>query len=264
VLPRGRCDANEQCAGYTLYPIAPGRDAPQFVLRATTQPHPTSVNRTTSIYARMHDQRSDGGCTSCVTYLKAAAGGAAGPRCLEMADASTLVHLTEYVPRDDDFETDGWAPVIDGVDLAAPILDRIDNGSFAPDVDVLLGSNMDEGTIFMYLAPPLNPASSHRTVHTAPFTPHRSHRTFPTPQVPHAAPRLPRQRQQALAVGERILWCDSRCCRRHRLRAITAAPAAAQMRGERPEAHVEREPPDRRARSGGRGRLLYGGDACGG
>jgi len=65
------------------------------------------------------------------------------------------------MPRDDTFYTDAWAPVLDGVDLAEPIQDRIHKGAIAPGVPLLLGSNLDEGTEFMYVTPPLKCNASH-------------------------------------------------------------------------------------------------------
>ena len=235
------CDEDARCAGYTHYP---NTTEAQFVLSAITQPvvtraigidgHSYSRMVNHSVYGRMRDQRSNGGCASCVAYLKAAAGGATGVRCLELANATTLVSLTEYVPRDDDFATDGWAPVVDGVDLVAPILDSIASGSIAPGVDALIGSNMDEGTIFMCAHPshfpwPLSLPLAAMWLRTlphhcpaaatclAPFSlpvvamwprtlPHHlpAAATCLLPhhliwchawQVPHAAPRLPRQRE---------------------------------------------------------------------
>lgn len=133
------CDADFRCAGFT-------RDS-EYVLRA--------AHKDDGSFASINDLRASGGCTSCFTSLKAARAGEDGVQCLLAANASTLVNVTEYVPRDDSFETDGWAPVVDGQALKSSILDRIEDGRIAPHVDVLLGSNLDEGTIFMYLTPPL-------------------------------------------------------------------------------------------------------------
>ena len=111
-------------------------------------------NRT--VYAPVYDMRTSGECAPpCATFLKAAPDGDAGVACLLSANASDLVVVSEYVPRDDSFETDGWAPVVDGVDTKRSILADINEGRIMPNVTVLLGSNLDEGTIFMYLTPVL-------------------------------------------------------------------------------------------------------------
>jgi len=81
--------------------------------------------------------------------------------CLLGASADVLNNLTHTMPRDDTFYTDAWAPVLDGVDLAEPIQDRIHKGAIAPGVPLLLGSNLDEGTEFMYVTPPLKCNASH-------------------------------------------------------------------------------------------------------
>jgi len=97
-------------------------------------------------------------CTVAVTtYLKS---GPLDPQskltCLLTAEARVLNLLTMLVPRDDSFLTDGWAPVIDGVDLIGPIMDSIERGDIAEGVDLLMGTNLDEGTEFMDLTPALS------------------------------------------------------------------------------------------------------------
>lgn len=96
--------------------------------------------------------------TNLTSYLKAAAEplGTADDQCLLQASTARLLSLSEAVPRGDSFETDAWAPVIDGVALGGSIVDLIAAGKVAPGVDILAGSNMDEGTIFMYLTPKIN------------------------------------------------------------------------------------------------------------
>lgn len=73
--------------------------------------------------------------------------------CLLSAEAKHLELLTEDVPRDDTFATDGWAPVLDGVTLPASLLDQLEHVKIPEEIDVLVGSNLDEGTEFMGLAP---------------------------------------------------------------------------------------------------------------
>jgi carboxylesterase type B len=109
-------------------------------------------------FAPTYDMRPSAGrvCPEpCDTFLKATEDGDAGVSCLLSASAHALSNVSEYVPRDDSFETDGWAPVVDGVDTKRSITQDINEGRIAPNVSVLLGSNLDEGTIFMYLTPPL-------------------------------------------------------------------------------------------------------------
>jgi len=76
-------------------------------------------------------------------------------RCLLSADAGRLMELTLGVPRDDTFETDGWGPVMDGVDLPKSLEARVRQGELARGVDVLAGYNLDEGTEFMSETPAL-------------------------------------------------------------------------------------------------------------
>ena len=85
---------------------------------------------------------------SATSYLKAA-DAAAAIDCLVHANATALVAVAEFLPRGDTFETDAWAPVVDGVALSHSIVARIAAGKVAPGVDILAGSNMDEGTIFV-------------------------------------------------------------------------------------------------------------------
>ena len=52
---------------------------------------------------------------SVTAYLKAAAGGAKGVQCLVQADAKVLMQgINSFAPRADTFQTDTWAPVLDG------------------------------------------------------------------------------------------------------------------------------------------------------
>ena len=129
-------------------------DEVSWLLRSAYHIDRLQHNRT--IYAPIFDMRASGECAPpCATFLKAAPDGDAGVACLLSANASDLVAVSEYVPRDDSFETDGWAPVVDGVDTKRSILADIREGRIMPNVTVLLGSNLDEGTIFMYLTPEL-------------------------------------------------------------------------------------------------------------
>ena len=72
---------------------------------------------------------------------------------MQAANATLLSQIGDFLPRDDTFATDGYAPAVDGVDLKGTITSLIDQGQLAPNVTVLMGSNMDEGTLFMMLTP---------------------------------------------------------------------------------------------------------------
>jgi len=72
--------------------------------------------------------------------------------CLMKANLSDLIALDQMPPHDDTFRTDAVAPTVDGVELSAP-LDELSVTAVPADVPVLAGSNMDEGTEFMYLVP---------------------------------------------------------------------------------------------------------------
>merc|ERR1719188_904577 len=109
---------------------------------------------------RMVDVESRGG--EFTAYMKS------GPvneddqvTCLLSADADLLNSLTLTMPRDDTFETDAWGPVLDGVDLPLSLEERVRRGDIAARVDVLAGYNLDEGTEFMSLTPPLECNASH-------------------------------------------------------------------------------------------------------
>lgn len=70
--------------------------------------------------------------------------------CLLQADGGSLTQLLQYPPYADTFETDSSAPVVDGVELAEPIISLSKRSdALAPGVALLGGSNMDEGTEFM-------------------------------------------------------------------------------------------------------------------
>ena len=92
---------------------------------------------------------------SAAALLKAARGGEAGVACLLGADAKYLTELAAGAPCTDTMATDMWAPAVDGVDLPLSFVDAAAQGSLAPGVDILAGSNMDEGTLFMGLLPTL-------------------------------------------------------------------------------------------------------------
>jgi len=74
--------------------------------------------------------------------------------CLLSADVSALAHINTAPPFDDTFYTDGSAPTVDGVELHMPLAEL---AMSAPpkDIDILAGSNLDEGTMFMSECPPL-------------------------------------------------------------------------------------------------------------
>jgi len=75
--------------------------------------------------------------------------------CLVEADAQALANISANLPFDDSFQTDGYAPVLDGVDLTETIQDALAKGTIA-DVPILFGTNLDEATEFMSLLPGLH------------------------------------------------------------------------------------------------------------
>ena len=141
------CDARPLCAGFTQ-----GRG----LHRPGAPPAPPGENETT---LHMSPMLVGGGYlhlpanASVVTHLKAGARGDAGIACLVQAKGETLNELTQFMPRDDTFQTDAFAPVLDGIAFAEPITDAVAAGRIPPAVPLLMGSNMDEGTIFMGLTP---------------------------------------------------------------------------------------------------------------
>ena len=136
------CDSRADCAGLTL--------------------HDSGAKQAYVLYAdaKIGDLRAQGVGANYTTYLKASSGDAAGVECLLAADAVVLTNYTAGQPRDDSFETDNFAPVLDGVEMSKSITDLIAEGRIAPNVDVLIGSNLDEGTVFMSLTPHLTCSAS--------------------------------------------------------------------------------------------------------
>jgi carboxylesterase type B len=132
-----KCEADARCVGYTAVRVA-AQNSTRLELYASAQ-----------IYMDLY--RTDG--SNATSYLKAAA--ADDGACLVQAEAKTITAYAEFVPRGDTFYTDAWAPVVDGVALPTSLVAAIAAGKVAPSVPLLAGSNMDEGTIFMYLTPKL-------------------------------------------------------------------------------------------------------------
>jgi len=75
--------------------------------------------------------------------------------CLLKASVADLVAVVENPPHGDTVQTDALAPTVDGVELKAP-LGAISVSAVPPNVAVLAGSNLDEGTMFMYMAPKIS------------------------------------------------------------------------------------------------------------
>jgi len=73
-------------------------------------------------------------------------------QCLVNAATNDLVALNSNPPYDDTFRTDSCAPTVDGVELIAPLAE-LSRTAVPTDLPVLAGSNLDEGTEFMYLVP---------------------------------------------------------------------------------------------------------------
>ena len=85
-------------------------------------------------------------------YLKWGEVGQSGVNCLRTASIISITLVSESLPFDDTIVTDGVAPVIDGVNLNQTITEIVRNEGIT-DIEVLSGSNKDEGTIFMELVP---------------------------------------------------------------------------------------------------------------
>ena len=80
--------------------------------------------------------------------------------CLEQSSPADLVALAMGPPFDDTFRADGYGMTEDGVELSAP-LQELTRGRLPEGVDVLAGSNLDEGTEFMGDTLPLACNASH-------------------------------------------------------------------------------------------------------
>ncbi|KAK3259977.1 hypothetical protein CYMTET_31049 [Cymbomonas tetramitiformis] len=106
------------------------------------------------------------------TYVKSGpTEDAAVMSCLLSASADLLNEATVGVPRGDTFNTDAWAPVIDGKDLPRSIEDQISAGVLAPNIDVLLGTNEDEASIFMELVPRIRCEATKADFLVSPYPP---------------------------------------------------------------------------------------------
>jgi hypothetical protein len=77
--------------------------------------------------------------------------------CLVKAAASDLVAINLGTPFGDTFITDATAPTVDGVELKRPLDERVlIKSMFSNSIDLLAGANLDEGTEFMEVAPPIS------------------------------------------------------------------------------------------------------------
>jgi len=77
-------------------------------------------------------------------------------KCLLTAPASVIAQFAEYVPLSDTILEDQWAPVVDGVETLLSVERSIQQQHFhTPGVPVMLGSNLDEGSTFMFDTPAL-------------------------------------------------------------------------------------------------------------
>ena len=139
------CDRNSACAGFMIEEHAASASASAYTK--------VSLHAKTSTIGAGYLHLPPG--SQVTSSLKAAAGGEQGVECVTRASAADLNTVTDFLPRGDTFETDAFAPVIDGVALSTDIVSLIAAKQLAPDVPVLTGSNMDEGTIFMMLTPRL-------------------------------------------------------------------------------------------------------------
>lgn len=75
-------------------------------------------------------------------------------QCLLSADAQLLTNITcRANPRGDTVFVDSTGPTIDGVYLNETLVSKVARGAVAEGVDVLTGSNLDEGTEFINYAP---------------------------------------------------------------------------------------------------------------
>ena len=76
--------------------------------------------------------------------------------CLLATDSGTLLRVSDNVQFGDTLFTDQWAPAIDGVALPQAITASIAEEAWAvEDMEVIVGSNLDEGSTFLYGVPGL-------------------------------------------------------------------------------------------------------------
>eukprot|EP00747_Dinoflagellata_sp_TGD_P105947 gnl/TRDRNA2_/TRDRNA2_169708_c1_seq1.p1 gnl/TRDRNA2_/TRDRNA2_169708_c1~~gnl/TRDRNA2_/TRDRNA2_169708_c1_seq1.p1 ORF type:complete len:571 (+),score=57.38 gnl/TRDRNA2_/TRDRNA2_169708_c1_seq1:95-1714(+) len=130
------CDFNSSCAGFTVH-----SRSQQTVF--VGQPNPIRQAQAGPYGAKSSD---------VVSFLKSGPTGEAALECLLSASAESLNGFAGlYMPRGDTINVDTWAPVLDGVDLAVPLEGSIGRGELAPNVDVLVGTNLDEASTFTYL-----------------------------------------------------------------------------------------------------------------
>ena len=139
------CEELPDCRGFDVFVTV--------YLNSTVESTVYLVNSSSLYDTTTHDSLPAN--QSVTAYLKAGARGAQGVDCLVNADARLFPALGNAPPRADTFETDAFAPVVDGIGLKLGIIPAIVANKVAPGVALLTGSNMDEGTIFMYLTPKL-------------------------------------------------------------------------------------------------------------
>ena len=116
------CDATPRCVGFSLLRTPKRWLFPEMV-EVTLHSRPEVVG-----LGYLHLPPN----ASSTAYLRAGAAGDAGVACILHADAKTLNEFGEMLPRGDTFETDNWAPVVDGVALDQTISARIAAGNLAP------------------------------------------------------------------------------------------------------------------------------------
>jgi len=145
-------------------------------------------------------------------------------KCLLTAPASLIAHVDEYVPLSDTIVEDQWAPVVDGVETMVSVEAAIRQQDFhTPGVPVLLGSNLDEGSTFMFDTPslPSNASAAEFSKWSTEFAGSRGGDLLPrlyaprTLQYPHPTidPRVPDDQNYYLAAvraaGDRAISCPT-------------------------------------------------------
>jgi carboxylesterase type B len=163
IAAQAMCSAMVNCTGFIATRIGNTTDS----IASTVPPIPLSFTFFKDV-RELHREKGGPGYTApmadqrvdTVAYARAAAGVSSSGSydvemaCLTSASADTIVSVSGHVmPYSDTFFTDSFGPVIDGVEMTQSIVASIKQGAIAPGVSGLLGSNMDEGTLFMGVTP---------------------------------------------------------------------------------------------------------------
>eukprot|EP00750_Incisomonas_marina_P027576 INCI6207.3.p1 GENE.INCI6207.3~~INCI6207.3.p1 ORF type:complete len:131 (+),score=9.28 INCI6207.3:631-1023(+) len=125
--------------------------------------------------------------------------------------------VNAQAPHEDTAFKDLYGLTLDGVEFSQPVSTTLLTGDIAPGVDVLMGSNLDEGTEFIFLTSPVTCNMVSMQCLTCPTVPvHQRLRVklfllLMLKRLSTISPRGPKRRSQAIgAIGRHKLLHKSR------------------------------------------------------